>query len=112
MADFVRVIEEKNRMCRTSGILCVNCPLNQQEESCEQYVLWYPKEAEIAIMKWAEENPIKTNADKFKEVFGFEPDKTQCPYTNKSGCKHINCFNGCNGCPLNGFWDKEYRRGE
>lgn len=30
----------------------------------------YPEEAEAILQKWADERPIVTNADKFREVFG------------------------------------------
>ena len=46
-----------------------------------------------------------TNAEKFKEVFGFTPDS--CPLPPKIVCRDFD-FN-CNKCPFHDFWNKEYR---
>ena len=45
-----------------------------------------------------------TNAEKFKEVFGFELNE------NDSGCDGFKCtyIGHCQDCPNYGFWDKEY----
>lgn len=36
-----------------------------------------------------------TNKEKFKEVFGYEPDTTECPHKGRD----------CLKCPHNGKWD-------
>lgn len=64
----------------------------------------YPEEAEKIIMNWAKEHPVKTNADKFKEVFGVEVD-------NYGSCNGIKCqkeYIDCRNCECNEFWSKEY----
>ena len=74
MAEFVTVMEERKRMCKE--FVCDKCPLGNHNissvSSCVGWMCSHPAEAERIIMKWASEHPIKTNRQKFKEVFGFE----------------------------------------
>lgn len=47
-----------------------------------------------------------TNAEKFKEVFGFKP-------SGDAGCVAPNAIcdiqnEVCNDCPFDNWWDKEY----
>lgn len=47
-----------------------------------------------------------TNAEKFKEVFGFEPEiPLECLFP-KEVCKVAS--NDCNKCPFLSWWDREY----
>lgn len=113
MAEFVEVMKHKERMCDVHIISCANCNLiyevrNKGCSNCEDYVEKYPQEAEEIIMKWAKEHPIKTNADKFKEVFGveFSNNAAQC-------CEFIQCPNvDCDGCQYKDFWQQEYKGSE
>ena len=49
---------------------------------------------------------MNTNRDKFKEVFGFEPNEDDCIapvyvcMANNSDCK---------GCPFKTWWGREYK---
>ena len=75
MAEFQKVMSEYRRLCE--GRRCASCPILEKVEKakenyCSAWVTNHPEEAEHIIMQWAKENPIKTNRDKFKEVFGFE----------------------------------------
>lgn len=74
MAEFQKVLKEKERIC--DRYVCDLCPLGKshklQSEYCSRWVVAYPKQAESIIMKWAQENPLVTNRMKFREVFGFE----------------------------------------
>lgn len=45
-----------------------------------------------------------TNAEKFKETFGFYPHDS-CPLPNQV-CESVD---DCNKCPFDCFWDKEYK---
>lgn len=104
MAEFNEVIRQFNRMCNNYD--CNDCPF---DSNCQFIVIRRPNEAEEIIMNWAKEHPIKTNADKFKEVFGIE-------YYNDSGtkCDGIKCPSNethsylCSECEYKDFWDKEY----
>ena len=71
MAEFVKVAAELTRMCRHYEGFCKECPLGFVL-SCRHWVFDNPKEAEEIIMKWAAENPFKTNGAKFREVFGYD----------------------------------------
>lgn len=71
MAEFVKVAAEMKRICRRYAGFCKECPLGSAP-SCRNWVLAQPEEAEQIIMEWAAENPIKTNRDKFREVFGYD----------------------------------------
>lgn len=47
---------------------------------------------------------IMTNAEKFKEVFGFIPSNTSCP-VDDDRCDECD---ECTKCKYDDFWDKEY----
>ena len=52
-----------------------------------------------------------TNAEKFKEVFGYKADKNLCILPTKV-CEHEASKEGtqlCDGCVFAGWWDKEYK---
>lgn len=80
-------------MCASMN--CLECPLeygnNGKMIRCTTIITENPKEAEEIIMKWAKENPIKTNAEKFKEVFGITWNEAPI------GCR---------------FWNQEYKEPE
>ena len=69
MAEFAKVAAEMTRMCRHHEGFCKECPLGFAA-SCRNWVLAQSKQSERIIMKWAAENPPKTNGAKFREVFG------------------------------------------
>jgi hypothetical protein len=78
---------------------CANCPLTSV---CSNEVPDYYDLIEL-VEKWAKEHPTVTNGDKFKEVFGFEIEKTF------NGCAGLPCPSHCDTCPNKGFGDKEYK---
>lgn len=47
-----------------------------------------------------------TNAEKFKEVFGAEPDKDNCPFNY---CRHEKCPGEDELSCSYMFWDAEYK---
>ena len=47
-----------------------------------------------------------TNREKFKETFGFKPRNVTCPMSSKV-CELYN--RDCKNCPIDGWWDKEYK---
>lgn len=100
MAEFQEVMKHWKRMCDTSK--CENCGLDK-ECGCDTYINNNLKQAEEIIMKWAEEHPIQTNADKFKEVFGYDIDpKVDC-------CRLEACDGECDKCKFDDFWNQEYK---
>lgn len=75
MAEFQKIAKEYQRLCDAFET-CEGCPLVdlvKTTPNCETGVFRrYPEEAEDIIMQWAVEHPIKTNRDKFREVFGMD----------------------------------------
>lgn len=111
MAEFTEVMKQRERMCdffQTEEGLCrINCPFSDKKsgayDDCNRWVMEHYEEAESIIMKWAEEHPIKTNADKFKEVFG---DVKDFDFEN---CFFLCGDNPCSSCEHKDFWEKEYK---
>lgn len=109
MAEFTEVIKQKERIHKTYTGICEKCAIsssnNGKKIGCGTFITDYPQEAEEIIMKWAEEHPIKTNADKFKEVFGFDINR------DTAECYGLKCPpNGrCSECNIHGFWGREYK---
>ena len=77
MAEYQEVIKQFKRMCKhyRADICCAKCPLKEVRGiyHCWRWISEEPAEAEELIMKWAKEHPVKTNAQKFEEIFGFNP---------------------------------------
>lgn len=52
-----------------------------------------------------------TNAEKFKEIFGIEPDATRCPFIAPSKChRYDKGFSWCDQCDFSedNWWFREY----
>ena len=84
-------IKEKHRMCSSMKLhRCFSptgkpCPLKDKTTfGCNDWVNDNPAEAVAIVERWREENPIKTRADKFKEVFGIAPENAEQPYKVRS----------------------------
>lgn len=112
MADFVEVMKIRDRMCESIE-RCHDCPINTFKNgkaiSCESFSKKYPEQAQEILLKWNKEHPIKTNADKFEEVFGHKVDNNECPLIGNSECFHNK---SCSGCPNKDFWKKRYKEPE
>lgn len=52
-----------------------------------------------------------TNAEKFKEVFGFKPDTTACVVSDNMCAKahEVSNINSCEECNLRNWFEKPYR---
>ncbi|MCR4802397.1 MAG: hypothetical protein K5895_05260 [Lachnospiraceae bacterium] len=103
MFDCLRTAEYKgDEGC--SGIRCTDCPF--YEKVCKKYAtdpscaIFNAHEAIKIVEQWAEEHPFQTNAEKFKEVFGFEPNV----FTDNEN--HVLC-NGYRTMDEK-FWKAEY----
>ena len=83
---FVKVAKELTRMCNTYEH-CYDCPINKVKDkayACRYWVLLQnPEKAEEVIMKWAKEHSVKTNRDKFREVFGMDIITYQDDWANQ-----------------------------
>lgn len=99
MWDSVRNESKGEETCRD-----VNCRDCHFDEICNAVyggaIINACKTIEI-VEQWAEQHPIVTNAEKFKEVFGFEPN------VFADNEKHILC-NGYRTIDEK-FWDEEYK---
>lgn len=110
--DAVLYLKERNRILKTyclpelTQANCDACPFDD-EGSCRAR---YPDstlsiEEKVAIVEqWSKEHQIKTNREKYAEIFGEEPtihsdDGLPCP---PGDCPH----KGCEECLK--WWDKEY----
>lgn len=106
MTNFAEVMKQKIRMCDSNS--CSACPLyysnNGVDKACGFLFYKMPQKAEEIIMKWAEEHPVQTNADKFKEVFGFNPHKSCAFGFNCSNCQ----YDEGHHCGKK-WWEEEYK---
>lgn len=114
--EFVEVVKQKGRMC-DSNKQCSNCILssynNEKDIDCGTFMTTYPEKAEKIIMKWAEEHPVKTNKDKFYEIFSdFPLDIFEITKTCRANCASYPRCNGCNRKEAIEFWNKEYKEVE
>lgn len=108
MAEFQEVMKHRNRICEYYA-RCIGCPLsietNGTEYGCVDFEMKCPQQAEEIIMKWAEEHPVQTNADKFKEVFGIDVNNNICVFIYEGYCP----IEGCKKCDKYNFWQQEYK---
>lgn len=82
------------------GVMCRDCPFYNKKGICHIYT-------SIDIVEnWAKEHPIKTNSQKFEEVFGFKPFTNAC-VKGEIKCKDCE-YNDYGVCNASRFWDAEY----
>ncbi len=105
--DAVKFLEEKNRLCNNNEV-CVGCPLDIWDVTCEQKIFDSPKEVVEIVEKWSEEHPRKTLKDDFLEKYPNAPINKEygfplsiCPselgYKNK--CTNTEKYiSGCAAC--------------
>jgi len=87
--EAIEFLKEKHRMCHSNSQddnRCYLCPLsmsrNEYHVSCDSLMANHPEDAVRIVEQWSAENPVVTNAQKFKEVFGLdvaEGDMTRFP---------------------------------
>ncbi len=105
--DSVRRGEEAKNYMGTAlccGVACTTCMFAYL---CEHIHL--PEKALDCVElleKWVKEHPVITNKDKFKEVFGVEPDDDSCPPVSNI-CGVAKYLSDCNACRR--WWDEEYK---
>ena len=115
MAEFKTVMREFQRLC--SERRCGNCPVgkrvfNERASYWSYCCVWiknHPEEAEPIIMRWAKENPVKTNRGKFKEVFGCEIVTTHESHEAVPG--HVTILNASDE-EFEQWLNAEYKGGE
>lgn len=64
--DALEFIRERNRMCKSFGVECENCPANK-----DNFCIAFNVDEEIVpiVEKWSKENPRKTRQDVFLEQY-------------------------------------------
>lgn len=109
--EFQEFCKQRERMCST--IKKEECNLFYALKGgcimCKNDCIDHYDTAEKIVSKWAKEHPAITNADRFKEIFGFEPDKNSC-VIKKSKCPEGSEV--CHGCYYYGWWLQEYKETE
>jgi hypothetical protein len=97
--DAVLFLKEKHRVCKTE--LCVKCKLSSNNNGagipCESYIAKHPEKAVAIVEKWSNENPLKTNKDKFFEMFPKAP-KDNNGYPPILVCDLGWCGTVCSNC--------------
>lgn len=113
MADFVEMMKIEKRLCE-STTKCEECVLhhnnNGKNTICGSLATDYPEETQEILLKWDKEHPIKTNADKFEEVYGFRLSIFVCPWEGSDYCN--DGVSGCKDCERTDFWKEEYKKPE
>ena len=64
--DALEFIRERNRMCKSFGVCCNNCPADKNA-SCDSST--WKEELVTIVEKWSKENPRKTRQSIFLEKY-------------------------------------------
>lgn len=92
-----------------AGIICTDCPFNEKVCSAGTAIR-NAYEAIDLVENWAKENQVKTNSQKFEEVFGFKPYTKNCINGDeKVSCTNCQCFYDGECAAHNRFWNAEYK---
>ena len=80
--DIVKFLKGYKRMCEQSP--CIECPIykiveTKNLDNCDADMLIFdaPEQFANAVIEWVETHPVITNATKFKEVFGINPEDAE-----------------------------------
>lgn len=108
--NIIRMFDSLRNECtgekNCGGINCRDCPFYKKVCHANNIIINVYKAIEI-VENWAKEHPVKTNAEKFKEVFGTEPPINAC--VNNIDCENCEYY-GDGDCNVrNLFWDAEYK---
>ncbi len=100
--SFAEAMKIKKRICQSMRGVCGYCSLsshnNGTTKSCDDFMLDHPDMAEPILKEWMAEHPLKTNKDKFAEVFGEIEKFGKCKFAK---CGAV----PCGGCD---WWKQEY----
>jgi len=102
--EFKEFCKERSRMCKFNQY-CSRCDIGDKKEPgmCADYCVKNPDEAEKIVSEWAEEHPVVTNADKFREVFGVSIGSFGEP------CPDASTIYGIGIIPNQEWLEQEYR---
>lgn len=89
-----------------AGVTCTDCPCHNG--ICDNgSIMSNAYEAIDLVENWAKEHPIKTNSQKFEEVFGFKPFTNNC-INGEVKCDKCECYDYGVCDAHNRFWNAEY----
>ena len=109
--DALEFIRERNRMCKSFGVCCNNCPADKNT-ACDSFA--WKEELVTIVEKWSKENPRKTRQSIFLEqypnasVVGDTGTPWVYPCYIEQGMKDINYCKSisCYDCRRE-FWSQE-----
>lgn len=98
------------------AVSCGTCPLQDCCCGNNGNISFNAERAIEIVTEWAKDHPVKTNADKFKEAWGFEPKhyssgEYYCPkpFFGKSNCHgRPDDDTICEEC-RKAFWEAQYK---
>lgn len=72
--NFQEFCIQRERMCKTKENCneCIFGKENNSYDTCLEYIMAHPKQAETYVEEWITAHPMVTNSDKFKEIFNVE----------------------------------------
>lgn len=107
MFDSLRDEHKGEENC--TGISCSDCPFARKVCNTGKLLFYSFKAIEI-VEQWAEQHHVKTNSQKFEEVFGFKPYTKNCINGDeKVSCTNCQCFYDGECAAHNRFWNAEYK---
>ena len=108
--EYIRMMDSlRTELKGTEGCGGVDCRGCEFDKICSQGNVNFKAFDVIEVVeKWSKDHPITTNAQKFKEVFGFVPDDGACVFLFPcSQCSYPN-----DGLCTKRFWTAEYKAPE
>lgn len=111
--DLIRMFDSLRNECKgkknCGGINCRDCPFDRKVCNAD-IETFHAHEAIEIVENWAKEHPVKTNADKFIEVFGVEHDPINACIKHNVKCGNCPYYNYDGTCDVtNRFWNAEYK---
>ncbi len=96
--SFTEAMAIKKKICESVIGACSNCSIASSAAECIEFFTCYSGDAETVLKKWLAEHPVKTNRDKFVEVFGEIERFGKCEIIDCSTVPCLEC----------GWWNREY----
>lgn len=126
--EALEFLKQAQRLCEQSKYCSAVCPLYEKcifdfmyENESSKETWERIEKAAATIEQWSKDHPIVTNAQKFKEVFGFYGDVVNRSKPErgiagtKGSCGYDDCRESCGSrhyprCPM--WWDDGYKEPE
>lgn len=85
MLNAVEFIKTRKRMCNSIHS-CAACELSSLDYGCRNFTDAEPERAVEIVENWGKRHPLKTNREKFEEVFGIRLETASwldCSFRNE-----------------------------